>query len=1446
MHFFTEPSKLDPQSTNDVFGPVAGSKYRISSKHKISSGSSSKLFACQDALMLILPTIDSSKNLVSGKVNLILKPLDTLPIRMQPVKYYIFRGVDRNSYLSGNVIIADDKPNNCEFINKFHFNWTASLPVRGLPTGTVPDPKVMGFDEILATDPIYRAYYVEELFNSSASLTVPLQDYSSVKVREGEWIGNIPASGSFEFEIITDTENMPITLEYAEFESYEIDGSSPAFDPNNPTLETLSIREKVLNYIDPAAFFGMHFDVGIRIHNGYTYSGTGIPSNTTVSLLRKKQNAYDDVISKFWNKNVVYLDIRSERGYSYGFYQNYKDASGDILKLKSKSDLFFHNLDYSNMEWPLVNLNNPPSNLNALVPGDPIYLKLSTEDNDTPVLFAEDPKLFGTNNKKQFYNQEDIKDLNKKIRLFIPNAMDSSNKVNVAWQIKLQYFRELDHLNSPTSVFKVTNYLDSVFGGINSVFHTIPTKFNHVQNTKRQYVNNGSFAFVTDTGFYFNNGTSQTVLFYSELAYSHKKSGSFFSKLKLKSTPVTSGILDRKNATFSKTTATVDGVTVDLLQLIGYNRTNNESTPECNLHLLGLSKAEWDAIQGATTSLTGNQVYIRFEKQTISTTTHTCLKYKLIARGLDSNLVVSEISSFGTYSEIIVYGVSDTLLFSKEFAAAQNVAADLLDPSKLTSYARVKTVKYDKSTLEVDALFTGGKNRLTDDSSQNVQTMFEVDNFKPGVNVLGNLYYPVINVSGTDVIDPDGSPYPLIVISHGNGQNYYEYNKLGEFLAQNGFIVASIHNLVDQDSLADGYAVSSITMTYTGLPPAPYTPLTDDFLIIGDGGSTLSSVYIYQKSTEKFIYLKGSFNSLSQYEWTEKKNISWTKGIDFETYINPVTKAWKKTGSSSVFDIKNFGLDWLTNSGPVGSKKADLTKTGTRLVEMNDIGYSQVMFGDIKYVIDTLPDLSDVHISYPEATVDRYFGTIKDGVYYLIHIISTSVSGSTVTINAEVKNAQINMFISYDEHGLGILGRANNLYPHLQVIKKMMGSNVQNNIGLIGHSRGAESVVRNATDLNSGTIPSFDITDLTTRTGDLWNNVPDNLNQIQAIASLAPTDQIGSDSSSTPIDPVKISNNTPYYVLYGSMDGDVEGRPSSPPENRNSGFSIYDRSTNSTEKSMSFVYRASHNGFITASYPNHDYTDKYILYRSYLMDIVPQQTIAKGYFNAFMRMHLKGESYWAPYFYGDIIPLSVREDEIYQQYQNMDNPPDKWLENFTNFPNPTTEIKLSGNLIESIPTQPFAFSDLVNFKSTTEPSSPHASKGIKVTWTTASNLLSINVDKSGTNNMTKDASMFTYLSFRIGHIYNDTSGYVYEDLSKIKVLLKGLNSTEVSSRLIEKTVPQPYVFLENTKSIKSSMVTIRLPLVSFNGTTDLSQVKYVEFEFPGAGAVIMDDFEFTD
>lgn len=1497
MHFFTEPLKLDTQSTNDVFGPVTGSKYKISSKHTLKDttnpGFPSKLFACQDALLVILPTIDSSNNLVTGKVNLILKPLEALPIRMQPVKYYIFRGVDRDSYLTGSAVIANNIPVNCEFINKLHFNWTASLPLRPPTPPPVLTPKIFGFDESLATDSVKRAFYLEELFNSSSTSTVYLQDFSAVKVREGEWIGNIPDLGSFDFEIITDTENGPITLEYAELESYEIDGSSPVFDPDNPTLETLSIREKVLNYIDPAAFFGMHFDAGIRINNGYSPAGTGIPNNTIATSIKKKQDAYNEVISKFLNKNIVYLDIRSERGYSYGFYQNYQDNSGDILKLKSKSDLFFHNLDYSNVEWPLINLNNPPGNLNALIPGDPIYLKLSTEDNDTPVLFAEDPKLFGTSNKKQFYNQEDIKDLNKKIRLFIPNAIDSSNKVNVACQIKLHYFRELDHPNSPASVFKVTNYLDSVFGGMNNQALIIPTKFNHVQNTKRHFVNGSGFSFVTDTGFYFEGGATPTVMLYSELAYSKDKSSSSYPKISL-GTVTNEGVLRHKNVVFSKTPIIVSSITIDLLNIVGYNRTSNETTPKENLHLLGLTKEEWDEILDDTnvSTLSGHQVYLKFMEEVDGSGGPlkddggiTYRKFKVVATGLDASMAVQQYDTFGSIGNIFVYGFNTTILCSKDFAAVQNVTPYLPDPVNMTEYPDAHLISYTGKTPEVASLFPTGTVVLIDDDFQNISSVYDD---KPLLNLVGDIFYPVDSIKGT-AISSKGAPFPLILISHGNGHHYTDYRALAKFLAKNGFIVATISHLATEQLLIfnpSDYSTFGATFTHATIPTNTVPNTLDDFFFYE--ASYKRTIYIYNRLTAKISIIVGEFDSSgTNYVWTDKYDLNWKNESEFLTFITPKSKSWTKVGSAASTNINGFGIEWLTNSGTGSNKKADLIKAGDKMVTLTATQYALDQYTAIKSAIDGEPDTTEIKIPYPDTTVDVYIGTIFNGVYYMAHIKTSALSGTTVTLDVDIKNAQIEFLLGGGKQGLGILGRANNTNPHLQIIKKFMGAHVQNNIGLIGHSRGAEAVVRATTDIAAlGSAFKFNINTPNLRSSPDWKNVPNDLDNIKAVASLAPTDSIGAvgKNSSKVVQPaVSIQHNVPYYVLYGSREGDVIGSPNpSPPDlslsnkNRNSGFSIYDRSINQTEKSMTFVYGATHNGFIT---DDHDY--EYFVYKYFdgvksgtPLDITKQKDIAKGYFNALMRMYLKNEDYWKPYFTGEVIPLAIKNEDVFQQYRNMNAVAGKWYDDlsavpdtslsgigisttipYTTFPS-ISATRIGGRIISiDVPSSAlttlgaFVHSDLVDFAKFDTGSgvkkaltSPHESNGLFVDWNTTMNSLRIDVDKNDPNG-TQDATLFGYLSFRVGHVVNFKSGHSYEDLSKVIVKLEDLSS-QTSETQINKGIPIPYI--REDFVTKSAMMTIRLPLDSFIGTADLTVIKYVILELPGSGTLVINDFEFTD
>jgi len=126
-------------------------------------------------------------------------------------------------------------------------------------------------------------------------------------------------------------------------------------------------------------------------------------------------------------------------------------------------------------------------------------------------------------------------------------------------------------------------------------------------------------------------------------------------------------------------------------------------------------------------------------------------------------------------------------------------------------------------------------------------------------------------------------------------------------------------------------------------------------------------------------------------------------------------------------------------------------------------------------------------------------------------------------------------------HGIG---RARILFEHLAILKgvSMFGPKAANNIGIMGHSRGGEAVVI-AARLNHEEILGHGI---------------------NAIISLAPTDQYTNENLGG-------AWATPYFVLYGAMDGDVAGP-------QYTGFRLYDRASGA-KKSMVFVYGATHDRF---------------------------------------------------------------------------------------------------------------------------------------------------------------------------------------------------------------------------------------------------------------------------
>lgn len=1443
MHFFINPSLLNTQAAADVFGPQVGSeteKFNISSKHTVSAVA--KLFACQDAMMLVCPHIDSSNAVSTSLVNIILKPINSLEIPFTSVKYYIYRGVDRDSliynvtganYPQGVGIQPDAPATRTQFISKFWKNWNAFKTNTNQLALPDPTPQSFGFDTAAA-----GSVLIESLYNSAQSNNTAINDNQAIRVSEGDWIGNLQTGVSFEFEIITDTDHLTIDLDYVKKHKQIIDATGMQNYEQATTLAPIVKRDTVLNYIDPAAFFGMFYSTGVHINTAYD---TSTFRNTTV--LKQTSALVSDVINKFLNADAVYLDIRSEKGYSYFFHKNYL-LSNTVLELKSETQTSFNALNFTTLFWPLINLNTPTGSLVAITDGDRIELKLLVLDNTKPLVFVQNPKLLGSANVNVFINEADLVDINsagvvqaltKIIRLEVPHVVNGAIKTNVAHHIKLQYFRQ-EHASVPAaSVFKSANYLDSLYSGIKWPILDVLGPFQEASISKRHFVTNGVFSFVANTGVIVKD---TLALFYSENAFSLLASSDFFPELNVTNAAEFDGILKRKNVAYNKVRVTDGAQPIDVIGIIGYNRTSLERTPKENIHLLGLTKTQLDDINTATTALNTAHKYFIFE---VVAGTVGYVKYQVKVQGLDASRVLQTIDTFGATANLFVYGTNSNMLCSSSFGAAVNLPLAIPDPGELSEFPSFFRFDYDGNDPLVTDLFPGGIVQIEDKGLTFRPVPSPPD---PIVGLLGEIFYPV-NTNGSDVLSDLRPQYPVVIINHANGGRYSDYRKLAQHLAKNGFIVSSISCLIKTLRTYPGYLGTDFPLTLgvetLNILAFPY-PMASYFFFIN-----LDAVYAFGNDSsnaatyQKLMVLRGVRSRsgfLTDFTYSYEDVLGWKNGTDFDFFAVPAPMVWERRGGVPARGLSKYGLSWNSNTeSPPGNFKAILRKAGTKLVVLSAANWALSTYADIILAIDTATNVNSVTVNFPSATINQYLGTIIGGKYYMIRIVSSTSSsagtaGTRVRIAVEIMDRKNEITFDFDigRHGMGIYGRANMVYPHLQILRKFLhekgwSSKFENKIGLIGHSRGAEAVVRCASDIaDSVAIPRVNLTTIPVtdpRLGlEKWKYVPHDLHTINAVISLAPTDASLDQKESVGLD-------IPYYVLYGSMEGDVVGVPvtSGPYKNRTSGFSIYDRSKNNTEKAMSFVYGATHNGFITT---NFDYLQNYSLYTANLIDTTKQSKIALAYMNAFMRMHLKGETQWKVLFHGSYIPPSTLHREIYPQFKDMEVPltPNKFVLDFelssVEATLNGTPASLAGNL---------RYGDAVDLDSL----SPNDTKAIWVKWS-AGDVLNFSVAN-------KNITSYSSVSLRIGHVV-DLAAVTYPDLSRATLKLIDTSGTE-STATLNTLVPPPH--RREDRFTKTQMTTIRVLISAFTSGVNLNAINHLQFIFPaGSGSVIIDDVEFTN
>lgn len=304
MHFFIEHTQLPVQKPEDSFGVLASdptNKFTITSSFQLTTNQ--KAFACQDGMMIIQQSA-VNENLV----NIILKPTQGLTIPFTSVKYYVYRGVLKESFIvSGFIKAASQTPANA-FLERFWKNVENYKSVAKKPDLPDPTPDALGFDDF-----IENTVSVERIFDNSQLET------RAIYVKEGEWIGDFGTLGKIGFEIIVETDNFDVADFGNQIDLGYLRKGNHLIDVTGLTgFNKRAKQELILSYIDPCAFFGLHYENGVNV---------SVFTATTKTIETKKKADLYTLLEKFATKNRVYLDIRSELGYSYNFYQNYKESN---------------------------------------------------------------------------------------------------------------------------------------------------------------------------------------------------------------------------------------------------------------------------------------------------------------------------------------------------------------------------------------------------------------------------------------------------------------------------------------------------------------------------------------------------------------------------------------------------------------------------------------------------------------------------------------------------------------------------------------------------------------------------------------------------------------------------------------------------------------------------------------------------------------------------------------------------------------------------------------------------------------------------------------------------------------------------------------------------------------------------------------------------------------
>lgn len=327
IHFFSDDDKLLTQTNEQSFGAKNddGNLQTYNLQSVFTVDLDSPIYAITKAQLLYL-----TDQTDSSLLNVVLKPINAFTAGL-PIKYIIIKGIRRNS-----VIDQEDK-----IIQDFS-GWKTDNILKVIKSIQDKVNSKLGTDDVATSSSLGVQFSEQNTSTIDSIFYDNTDDFHPIIVSGGCEIGKaIGGDSKMAIQIIFDlVDSNPSILDARKFQSiFQIEKINLSIitdlkERKKAKFINRSNKESILKYLDITALYGLCRNQNFRV--------IGIDNNT--------------YLDKFFNKNLVYIDVRDNYGYSYNHFLNFDDEFYR-WQYNAVNELIF---DVSSVyeEWPIITINN--------------------------------------------------------------------------------------------------------------------------------------------------------------------------------------------------------------------------------------------------------------------------------------------------------------------------------------------------------------------------------------------------------------------------------------------------------------------------------------------------------------------------------------------------------------------------------------------------------------------------------------------------------------------------------------------------------------------------------------------------------------------------------------------------------------------------------------------------------------------------------------------------------------------------------------------------------------------------------------------------------------------------------------------------------------------------------------------------------------------------------